>query len=52
MQKYKILMDGATITSGYFAAVDYPMLEHQAEFIRNRVKDGVIVELVTWVPNR
>lgn len=52
MQKYKIIMDGAVIVSGYFASVDYELLEHQTNFIRSRVKEGVIVELVTWIPSR
>lgn len=52
MQKYKILIDGTTIDSGYFATADYEILQNKTEFIRNRVKDGVIVELITWSPNR
>jgi hypothetical protein len=52
MQKYKILIDGASIKEGYFANVDYDMLEHLVAFLRTRVRDGVIVELVTWSPNR
>lgn len=52
MQKFKIIMDGTTIDSGFFAATDYEILQNKLNFIRNRVKDGVIVELVTWSPNR
>lgn len=51
-QKYRILMDGTTIESGYFSPSDYMMLEHKVEFFKKRVKEGVIVELITWSPNR
>jgi hypothetical protein len=52
MQKYKILIDGASIKEGYFANADYKLLENLVDFLRTRVRDGVIVELITWNPNR
>lgn len=52
MQKYKILIDGMVIDSGYYASVDISILETKVDFLKTKVKDGVKVELYTWAPNR
>jgi hypothetical protein len=51
-QKYRILIEGTVIESGYYSITDEAMLKNKVDFLKRRVKDGVIVELITWCPNR